>query len=156
MEFDDKLKAAIDRGRERRAHDRNLTQQRRMTEAELRTRHNEIRLRLSEHIERSIRKLIEPFPGFQFEVIYGERGWGAAIYRDDQLAPGRKAYSRLEMYVRPLSALQLVDLFAKGTVRNRELFSRNSYQEIEAADLGQLERLVDTWVLEYAELFASQ
>ncbi len=156
MEFEDQLKAAIERGRQRRAHDREAAQQRRMTESELRTRHNELRLHLSEHIERSIRKLIEHFPGFEFEVLYGERGWGAAIYRDDQLSPGRRAYSRLDIFVRPLSSLQLVDLFAKGTVRNRELFSRNGYQEIESADVEQLEQWIDTWVLEYAELFAAQ
>lgn len=156
MEFDDNLKAAIERGKQRRAQERSAFQQQRMTEAELRTRHTEIRLHLSDYIEAAVRKLIDHFPGFEFEVLYGDRGWGAAIFRDDMLSPSRKSFSRLEICVRPLSSLHLVDLLAKGTVRNRELFNRNSYAEIEVADLKRFEELIDTWVLEYAELFASQ
>ncbi len=156
MEFDDKLKAAIQRGKQRRADQQSETAQRRMTESEIRSRHSEIRLRLSEHIEVALKKLIEHFPGFESEVLYGERGWGAAVYRDDMLGHGRKLYSRLEMCVRPLSSVNLVDLVAKGTVRNRELLNRNYYEEIEAADPQQFEQRIDTWVLEYAELFASQ
>lgn len=156
MSFEDKLKQAIERGKQRRSDEISEHERQKMTEAEIRRRHNDLKLRLSDHIEKSIVQLIEHFPGFQSEVLYGERGWGAAISRDDLLGRGQKSFSRLELYVRPLSSEHLVDILAKGTVRNRELFSRNYHEAIESADVDKLESLVDTWILEYAELYASR
>ncbi len=156
MDFEEKLKKAIERGQRRSAVSADAAQQQKMSESELRSRHNQIRLRVSDHIERSLRKLAEHFPGFQAEILYGDKGWGAAITRDDVSGPKRNLFSRLEVSVRPLSSLNIVDVVAKGTVRNRELFSRNFYEDIESADIAKLEQLVDTWILEYAELFAAR
>jgi hypothetical protein len=155
MDFEDKLKAAIERGQRRGAAHASAEQQQKMSENELRRRHNQIRLRVSDHIEQSMRKLADHFPGFQSEILYGEKGWGAAITRDDVIGRGQSGFSRLELYIRPISSLGIIDLVAKGTIRNRELFSRNYYDEIESTDADKLEQLVDTWLLEYAELYAS-
>jgi hypothetical protein len=54
-----------------------------------------------------------------------------------------------------LSSLGIVDVIAKGTIRNRELFSRNYYDELESTNVEKLEQMVDTWLLEYAELYAA-
>ena len=48
------------------------------------------------------------------------------------------------------------DVNAKGTVRNRELFSRAQYQRLTEVDLQLLTDAVDRWVLEYAELYAAK
>jgi hypothetical protein len=156
MDFEEKLKQAIDRGQRRGAASANAARQQKLSESELRSRHNQVRLRLSDHIERALRKLADHFPGFQTEILYGDKGWGAAITRDDAVGKARNFFSRLEIAVRPLSALNIVDVVAKGTIRNRELFSRNFFEDIETADVAKLEQLVDTWLLEYAELYAAQ
>jgi hypothetical protein len=65
-------------------------------------------------------------------------------------------YSRLEITVRPYSALHVLDLAAKGTIRNREVFNRNYFEELATADEAKFRGLVDAWVLEYAELYAAK
>jgi hypothetical protein len=155
MDFEERLKEAIERGQRRGAAHASAEKMQKMSENELRSRHNQVRLRVSDHIERSMRKLADHFPGFQTEILYGEKGWGAAMTRDDVIGSGRSVFSRLEMFIRPISSLGIVDVIAKGTIRNRELFSRNYYDEIESTDADKLEQLVDTWLLEYAELYAS-
>jgi hypothetical protein len=155
MDFEERLKQAIERGHRRGEANIQAERQQQLSESEIRNRHNQIRLRLSDHIERSIRKIVDHFPGFQTEILYGDKGWGAAIVRDDAIGKGRSVFSRLELYVRPLSSLGIVDVVAKGTIRNRELFSRNYYDEIGSTDVEHLEEMVDTWILEYAELYAA-
>ena len=50
----------------------------------------------------------------------------------------------------------MLDLNAKGTIRNRELFNRAQYQRLAEVDLTVFTDLIDRWVLEYAELFAAK
>ena len=83
---------------------------------------------------------------------------GAAVSRDDVgLAEGRRRnfYSRLQLVVSPFSKYQVLELVAKGTVRNKEAFGRNHYQRLSEVDIESFRELVELWVLDYAELFAS-
>jgi hypothetical protein len=65
-------------------------------------------------------------------------------------------YSRLEVTVRPYSPAHVLDLAAKGTIRNKEVFNRNYYEELADADEEKFRELIDMWVLEYAELYAAR
>ena len=123
--------------------------------------HSTNRLQLSEQIEKCVKQLPNYFPGFRFETIYGDRGWGGACSRDDLRVSGQRrrenTYSRLEITVRPYSPnLNVLELVGKGTIRNREVFSRTYFEKIEEADLEKFSELVNVWVLEYAELFATK
>jgi hypothetical protein len=104
--------------------------------------------------------LLHHFPGFQFETIYGERGWGAACKRDDVriFGPGRRTnlYSRLELTVRPYSSLHVLELSAKGTVHNRELLTRQHYQPLDDLNPTAFLDLIDAWILEYAEIYSAK
>jgi hypothetical protein len=50
----------------------------------------------------------------------------------------------------------VLDLAAKGTIRNREVFNRNYFEELATADEAKFNELIDAWVLEYAELYAAR
>jgi hypothetical protein len=103
--------------------------------------------------------LSEHFPGFQYKSIVGEDGWGARISRDDfhgNSGPSRNVYSRLEMTVRPFSGAHILELAAKATIRNKEVFNRTQFQFLAQADLDSFRELVDLWVLEYAEQYATR
>lgn len=158
--FEERLEKAVKRGNERaRARDEEAREQQ-LTAAELKRMHGEYRLKLSEHIERNVQKLVGYFPGFRFETVIGEKGWGAAVSRDDFVPGGsagkrRSDYSRLEMTIRPFSSLSVLELTAKGTVRNRETFNRTHFKKVAEADVDEFERLIDAWVIEYAEMFAA-
>jgi hypothetical protein len=156
MDFEEQLKRAIERGRSRGDAHAAAHRQSQLSDSDRRGRHNQIRLRVSDHIEGSMHKLADHFPGFQTEILYGDKGWGAAVGRDDAVGKRQSQFSRLEVFVRPYSSLGIVDLIGKGTIRNRELFQRNFYEDIEQADPQRLEQLVDSWLLEYAELYAAQ
>jgi hypothetical protein len=160
MDFEERLKEAIQRGHRRSDKQRIEAEAQAISEEELKRLHGQFRLRLSEHIEDCIRRLPSFFPGFQYETIYGERGWGGACSRDDLRVRTRGQrshdYSRLEMTVRPLSSLYVLELGAKGTIRNKEVFNRNFYEKIHDVDESKFAELVDVWVLEYAELYAAR
>jgi hypothetical protein len=49
----------------------------------------------------------------------------------------------------------VLELVAKGTVRNKEVFSRNHYQRLADVDLESFRELIELWVLDYAELYAA-
>ncbi len=159
-EFEKRLEKALERGR--RASDARACAeaQRALTERELRRRHTQYRLKLSEHIESCLREIPDHLPGFQFEAVVSERGWGAAVTRDDvDLAHGPRPstrFSRLEMTIRPISEAYVLELYAKGTVRNKEYFNRTHYQRLDEADLESFTELIDLWILEYAELYAAK
>ena len=80
--------------------------------------------------------------------------------RDDvEVASGRRRtnyYSRLEMLIRPPGKYHVLDLTAKGTISNKELFNRNHFQRLVEADLASFTEMIDFWVLEYAELYAAK
>ena len=159
MEFDERLRKAIQRGQYRGDARNRQARLQELSEDELRRLHGEYRLKLSEHIENCVRGLPNHFPGFQYETIFGQRGWGAACSRDDiRMESGRREndYSRLEMTVRPFSDLHVIELAAKSTIRNKELFNRTHFEKIEDVDLAQFIEFVDLWVLEYAEMYAAR
>ena len=103
-------------------------------------------------------QLADSFPGFRYATVLGEEGWGGAVRRDDTEISGRRRneyFSRLQLVVRPYSQYRVLDLSAKGTVRNKEVLTRTNFQKLDDADLDIFLELVELWVLEYAELYAS-
>jgi len=156
--FDERLKKAVQRGKQRGEEKARDEIARATTEEEYKRLHSGYQLQLSDHIEQCIKRLADHFPGFRFETVYGERGWGAAGYRDDfdpNASRRSGLYSRLEMTVRPYSSLHVLELTAKGAIRNKEIFNRKHFKELEEVDIDHFTHLIDTWVLEYAELFAA-
>ena len=159
MDFNDRLEQAIKRG-ERLGDERaEVAARQALSEEELKRLHSQIRLELSEHIEHCIKRLPDHFPGFRYESLVGDRGWGAAVSRDDLriLAEGRKNfYSRLEMTIRPYSSYHVVELTARGTIANKEVYNRSQFQKLTEARLDAFREWIDAWVLEYAEQYAAQ
>ena len=158
MSFDDKLRQAIERGQQRGEAQAHAMQKHALTEEEFKRLHSHLRLDLSEHIESCITRLPNHFPGFRFETLIGDRGWGAACFRDDlHITRGTRGtvYSRLEITVRPYSqTLHVLELTGKGTIRNKEVFNRTWFEKLEEASAEKFRDLIDAWVLEYAELYA--
>jgi hypothetical protein len=160
MDFQKRLEKAIERGR-RLSQDRAAAEaERALNEEELARLHSKYRLALSERIEACVRQLAEQFPGFRFETIVGEAGWGAAVGRDDvRIVPGkgrRNHFSRLEMAVRPANEYHVLDLAGKATVNNREVFNRSHFERLSDVDLTSFEEMIDHWVLEFAQLYAAK
>jgi hypothetical protein len=159
MGFEERLNEAIQRGKQRGTAKRADAEAKALSDDELKRLHNQYRLQLSEQIEKCLERLPHHFPGFTFETIFGERGWGAACRRDDIRMSGGKRnndYSRLEMTIRPFSSYHVVELIGKGTVRNKEVFSRTYFEKIEDTDVAKFSELIDFWVLEYAELYSAK
>jgi hypothetical protein len=50
----------------------------------------------------------------------------------------------------------VLELTAKGTIRNREVFDRHYFEELATANEAKFRDLIDAWVLEYAELYAAR
>lgn len=158
-DFDDRLQRAIQRGQRKGESAEQAARAEALSEDELRRRHGQYRLQLSEHIERCVSKLPQYFPGFRYETIFGERGWGAACSRDDvRMQAGRRGsdYSRLELTIRPFSPYHVLDLAAKGTIRNKEVYNRSHYDKIVDADPRKFIEMIDMWVLEFAEMYAAK
>ncbi len=158
-DFQQRLEKAIQRGQ--RVHDARQREkmQAALGEEELKRMHTQYRLELSEHIETCLRQLPQHFPGFRYETLLGDRGWGGSLSRDDlSLADGRRVnlFSRLELGVRPFSSSHVLELTAKGTIRNKEIYNRTQYQLLAEVDIDTFRELVDRWILEFAELYAAQ
>jgi hypothetical protein len=159
MDFKKRLEKAIERGQRASADQQRQQQQRALSEEELRRLHSQLRLPLSEHIEHCLEQIPQHFPGFQYSTIVSDRGWGAAVSRDDiELSGGARHthFSRLEVVVRPHSPYHVLEIAAKGTIRNKEVFNRSHFQRLTDADLDTFREMIDLWVLEYAELFAAR
>jgi len=157
-EFEERLKAAAARGSQKSLNREELEASKKASQDRLRGLHTTYRLQLSERIDLVVKKLIDQFPGFQFENIFGEIGWGAACKRDDlRLVAGRREtrYSRFEMAVRPVNDFLVLDLHAKGTVRNKEVLIRNFYQPLADVDHVRFQHLIEDWALTFAELYAA-
>ena len=155
MDFEQRMQKAVQRGQNRRDEKTRAERAKTLSKEEMKSRHSTYRLQLSDHIESCLAKLPNQFPGFQFETIYGERGWGAACFRDD-VGPsegGKRAnfYSRIELTIRPFSDYHILELAAKATTRNKEIFNRDHYEELSDVDTDQFVELIDLWVLEYAK-----
>ncbi len=158
MDFKQRLQRASDRGRQVRDSEKAAAEAEALSEEECRRLHSGHRLRLTEHIEKCLEQLAENFPGFRFETVIDDKGWGAAIHRDDlSLSAGRRdnLYSRLVMTVSPYSQYHVLDLNAKGTVRNKENFSRNHYELLKEVDLDSFEQFIEQWTLDYAEQYSA-
>jgi hypothetical protein len=159
MDFEQRLDKAIERGHRANAARARAEAERALSEKELQRLHAQYRLELSEHVERCLRQLADRFPGFHFETVIDDRGWGAALSREDlRLRPGQRrqtCFSRLEMIVRKLSPSYVLELAAKATVCNREFFNRSHYQQLAEVDPASFRELIDLWVLEYAERYAA-
>jgi hypothetical protein len=160
MDFQKRLQKAIERGKRAGDEQARAERDRELNEKELQRLHAQYRLELSERIERCLAQVADQFPGFQLESIVGERGWGAAISRDDlRITPGAgrsTRFRRLEMFIRPYSSYHLLELAAKGTVQNREVFNRSQYQRLAEADLISFTEMIDHWALEFAEIYAAK
>jgi hypothetical protein len=160
MDFQERLERAIERGRRLGNARAEEEAQRALTEKELQRLHSQARLQLSEHIERCLHQLADRFPGFRFETIVDPRGWGAAISREDlrlrRYQPRQSCFSRLEMLISPVSVSLILDLTAKATVCNREIFSRTHYQRLAELDMPAFTDMIDLWVLEFAERYAAE
>lgn len=158
MDFRERIQKATERGRQARAEQLSAAAAQALSEEECRRRHSEYRLELSEHIERCLRELADNFPGFRLETIVDERGWGAAVARDDIGFDGRRRvnlFSRLQLLVGNYSKYAVLDITAKGTVRNKEVLSRNHYERLAEVDMESFRRLIELWILDYAELYSA-
>lgn len=159
MDFNERLEKAIQRGQRSQDAEARARAEAAMNVEELKRLHTKYRLQLSDHIEQCLRELPRHIPGFRYETMVGDRGWGAALNRDDlTLRDGKREnhFSRLEIVVRPFSASNVLDVAAKGTIRNRELFNRSQYQALADVDIAGFKEQIDRWVLEYAELYAAK
>lgn len=159
-DFQSRLEKAIERGQRASDARARAEAQRALDEQELRRLHTQYRLELAEHIDQCLKQVPRHLPGFEFEPIVAERGWGAAVSRDDlELAPHRRPttrFSRLEVFIRPLTEAYVLEVVAKATIRNRECFTRTHFQRLQEADLTSFSELIDLWVLEFAELYAAK
>ena len=159
MDFEDRLKQAITRGQEHGTQRKSSEEQKQLSAEFLKNRHAEFRLVLSDYIEAGVRRLGEHFPGFEYETIYGDRGWGGAVFRDDitrgKTGKSGSFYSRLEISVRPLNEFHVLNISGKGTIHDKEYFSWNFFRDIPDVSIEEFKEKVDAWILVYAEKFAS-
>lgn len=159
MDFDGRLQKAIQRGQQSKASATQQKLQAAMTEEECKSLHSRCRLELSEHIEHCLKRVADAFPGFDFQSVMSVDGWGAKISRDDiEGGAGRpltKRYSRMEMLIRPYTSSRILELLARGTIRNKEVVSRNHFQFLAEVDLDGFRELINQWVLEYVEKFSA-
>lgn len=158
MDFSERLKRATQRGHSTRAEKELAAAADAMSEEEQRRRHSQARLSLTEHIETRLKELADNLPGFKFENVVEERGWGSALSRDDLvMARGKRQnlYSRLQLLVGSFNEFHVVDVTAKGAVRNKEGFSRTHHKPIAEFDEDDFKELIDRWVLDYAEQYAA-
>lgn len=64
-------------------------------------------------------------------------------------------FSRLQLVVGPYNTYHVLDISAKGTVRNKEVLSRTHYHQLADVDLQSFRELLEQWVLDYAELYSA-
>jgi hypothetical protein len=158
MDFRERLQRATERGQQ--AHDAKVRDAaaKALSEEECRRLHSKYRLELTDHIESCLKQLSDNFPGFRFAPVADDKGWGSSIQRDDlSLAQGRREnlLSRFIMTVAPHNQYHVLSLEARGTIRNKEVFTRSHYQSLKDADLDSFNQLIEQWVLEYAEQYAA-
>lgn len=158
MDFRERLQAAADRGMRTRNEREKQQAAEAITEEEYRRLHSAARLQLTDHIEACLEQLADNFPGFKYETIVSQSGWGGAVSRDDLLLEAgkrRNAYSRLQVLVGTHNSYHVLEISAKGAVRNKENFTRQHYVKLADADLDDFKQYIERWVLEYAELYSA-
>jgi hypothetical protein len=158
MDFRERLQRATTRGQQARDERARAEAAKALSEEECRRLHSNYRLVLNDTIESCLKQLAENFPGFNYEAIVSEKGWGGAVRRDDfGMVGGRRdnLFSRLEILVSPHNQYHVLEIVAKGAVRNKENFSRNHYQLLKDVDLDAFGHLIEQWTLDYAEQYAA-
>ncbi|MGV3485091.1 MAG: hypothetical protein ACO1RT_11800 [Planctomycetaceae bacterium] len=158
-DFQRRLQSAIQRGERRGERQVQSARQSQLSEEECKRLHTKYRLSLSDRIEHAIDGVAQHFPGFRKETLYGEVGWGAACWRDNlQVESGKRSnlYSRLEMTIRPPSSYNVLELKGKGTIANKEVFNRTHFVPLQEVDEDDFVRLIDTWAIDYAEIYAAK
>ena len=83
MEFRTRLQKATERGHHARDEKLRREQAARLSEQESKRLHASYRRQLTDHIESCLEQLADNVPGFRFEPVMDEKGWGAAVSRDD-------------------------------------------------------------------------
>ena len=157
MNFKERLQRATERGHDARDAKAREEAAKALGEEECKRLHASYRRQLCDSIESCLKQLAENFPGFNYEVVADSR-WGAAVRRDDlSLHRGKREnfFSRLELTVSPYSQYHVLELVAKGAIRNKENFSRNHFQLLKDVDLDTFEGLIEQWTLDYAEQYAA-
>lgn len=155
MDFDERLQRAIRRGQQQRAAEGLEQARQALTEEEYRSLHGRLRLELSEYVETCLKRLVEHFPSFDYSSVMSIDGWGAKISRDELWGrPLTRQYSHLELLIRPYSATRILEVTARGAIRNKEVLSRSHYQQLDSYDLDAFRAIIDQLVLEYAEKLA--
>lgn len=157
-DFTSRLQKAVERGRQQSAAAERDRQLSKMSEEEAKTRHTQARAELSDHIEACLQQVAREFPGFDYQLVASSEGFGARIARDN--LRGRagnltREYSHLELVVRRFSPARLLELSARGAIANKEVVNRSQFQQLDELDLDTFRHLIDQWVLEYAERYAS-
>lgn len=158
MDFRQRLERAAERGRQARDAEQRAAAAKALSEEECRRLHADYRDTLGEHIDQCLAQLADNFPGFRHEAVMNEKGWGGAVRRDDLvLSHGKRdnAFSRLEVLVSPFNQYRVLEVVARGAVRNRENFTRNHYQTLKDVKLDQFIELIERWTLDYAEQYAA-
>ncbi|QDU54254.1 hypothetical protein [Aeoliella mucimassa] len=158
MDFRQRLQIATERGKRARDEREQREAAAAMSEEELRRLHSNYRLELTDHIEHCLAQLSDNFPGFRYETVMEERGWGGAVTRDDLVLDRGKrnnAYSRVQLLVGTFNTYHVLELTAKGAVRNKENFNRQFFRKLDDTDLDEFKQIIERWVLDYAELFAA-
>jgi hypothetical protein len=160
MEFEDKLQKAIQRGQDRTVARSSAKKQAEASKEDIRNCHNEFRLNLSDHIEKCLKQVSQHFPGFDYEILYGSKGWGGAMSRNDiDRGPDGKTgsfFSRIELTVRPQNEFNVVNITGKATIRDKELFTWNHFEDVLEAKQASMELMIDKWILQFAEQFAAR
>jgi hypothetical protein len=157
MDFKERLQRATERGQNTRDAKAREEAARALSEEECRRLHSKYRLELTEHIEKCLEQLADNFPGFRFSEVADEKGWGSTVQRDDlSLQGGRREnlLSRFVITVAPHNQYHVLAMDARGTIRNKEIFTRNHYHALKDADLDSFKQLIEQWVLQYAEQYA--
>jgi hypothetical protein len=154
MSFEDKLKNAINRGRDQGRSKQDARRQAEMSAEARKDLYNQYRLELCDYIEVHMNQVVNLVPGFRYETQYGDRGWGGAISRDDVMRGGN-FYSRLEVTVRPFAAdMNLLAIVGRGTIRNQESLNWNHFADLLEVDLAGFKERIDGWIVEYVERFS--
>ncbi len=157
-DFEDRLQKAIQRGQQSRMTDGATAEADAATEEELRVKHAQLRNELTDHIENCLHKLCDHFPGFDYNTVVNEKGWGARISRDDiKLGRGtaRNEYSRLEVLIRAFSDTHILEVATKGTIRNRESLNRTNFRFLKEATVEIIKPMIDGIMLEFAEQYSA-
>lgn len=158
MDFRERLHRATERGERARDAEAREAAARALSEEECRRLHSANRMSLLDHIEKCLHDLADNFPGFRVESVVDANGWGSVARRDDVgISRGRSDnfFSRLQIVVSQHNKYHVLDATAKGTIRNKETFTRNHYQRLNEVDLDRFRELIEQWVLEYAEMYAA-